>query len=92
LQWYSGGPLSIKLGNELAAKGVNLHSVYGATEFGAPVSLFPETVLHRTGEWEYIQFDHARMNPRWIQHASDHYELQFLVWAFLSLFGQFFND
>ncbi|KAG5337586.1 putative NRPS-like protein biosynthetic cluster [Termitomyces sp. Mn162] len=51
---YAGGPLPPKLGNNLAASGVQLYPFYGGTEFGGPTCILRDKA--EVMEWEYMRF------------------------------------
>ncbi|KAJ7146532.1 putative aminoadipate reductase [Mycena epipterygia] len=74
---YGGGPLASRVGDSLFNQGVNICSMYGATEFGAP------TVLRRTrevdaGEWAWMRFSKG-VNVRWQPVGDGTFECQFLT-------------
>ncbi|KAJ7164330.1 hypothetical protein C8R46DRAFT_901456 [Mycena filopes] len=75
--WFSGGTLSEGVGNTLTRAGVTLNSVYGGTEFGAPVHIVPLARDIADGDWAYLRFD-ARVNIRWVPHGDDLFEAVFL--------------
>ncbi|KAJ7123146.1 hypothetical protein C8R44DRAFT_671002 [Mycena epipterygia] len=75
--WFSGGTLSAPVGDGLARSGVKLSSVYGATEFGAPVHTVPLAKDISDGDWSYIRFD-SRANIRWVPRGDGLYEAVFL--------------
>ncbi|RDB20740.1 Non-canonical non-ribosomal peptide synthetase FUB8 [Hypsizygus marmoreus] len=72
---YSGGPVAEKLGNSLAASGVNLRAVYGGTEFGAPT--LPR-FSRDDQDWEWMEFS-PKVNIRWVDEGDGRYECQFLT-------------
>ncbi|KAJ3525806.1 hypothetical protein NM688_g8348 [Phlebia brevispora] len=83
---FSGGPLSEKNGNKLAAAGVKFFAVYGATEFGAYTDVFdaddsqgPDAPVKTSADWAWFSFC-DRVKPRWIPQGDGSYELQFLTW------------
>ncbi|KAJ7761118.1 putative aminoadipate reductase [Mycena metata] len=76
--WFSGGTLSAPVGNELARSGIPLTSVYGGTEFGAPVHTVPLAKDVADGDWMYIRFD-SRTNIRWVAHDNGLHEAVFLA-------------
>ncbi|KAK0478796.1 putative aminoadipate reductase [Armillaria novae-zelandiae] len=76
--WYSGGTLSAKVGNKLHANGVTLSSVYGATEFGAPVHTIPLSADVKAGEWSWIRFD-SRATIQMIPHGDGLFEAHFMT-------------
>ena len=64
----------------LEDNGVNLQSVYGGTEFGAPTSIISDARRPRgVGEWEYIEFDEQKAKINWEERGANLYEPQFLV-------------
>lgn len=75
--WYSGGTLSVKVGNKLQASGVTLSSVYGATEFGAPAHTIPLAADVKAGEWSWIRFD-SRATIQMIPHGDSLFEAHFM--------------
>ncbi|KAK0201032.1 putative aminoadipate reductase [Desarmillaria ectypa] len=75
--WYSGGTLSTRVGNKLHASGINLSSVYGATEFGAPVHTIPLATDVKAGEWSWIRFD-SRATIQMIPHGDGLFEAHFM--------------
>ncbi|KZT05734.1 putative aminoadipate reductase [Laetiporus sulphureus 93-53] len=83
---FSGGPVSNASGTRLAAAGVNLYSIYGGTEFGAPVRIFdldddPHNIRDAKKktrlDWNYMQF-YEKCMPRWVPEVNGLYELQLL--------------
>ncbi|KAG7447195.1 acetyl-CoA synthetase-like protein [Guyanagaster necrorhizus] len=75
--WYSGGTLSAKVGNSLHASGVTLTSVYGATEFGAPVHTMPLAADVKAGEWSWIRFD-SQATIQMLPHGDGLFEAHFM--------------
>ncbi|KAG6861818.1 hypothetical protein C0995_011700 [Termitomyces sp. Mi166 len=73
---YAGGPLPPKLGNRLAASGVQLYPFYGGTEFGGPTRLLRDK--DEVMEWEYMRF-YPHTKVRWIPQGDDTYECQLLA-------------
>jgi hypothetical protein len=60
----------------LAAAGVNVKVVYGATEFGAPAAL--QLIPGKEKLWEWMEFS-PKTNIRWVEEGAGKYECQFLV-------------
>ncbi|KAF7965726.1 hypothetical protein HWV62_42156 [Athelia sp. TMB] len=85
---YAGGPLASKVGDALARAGVNIVSLYGATEVGCPTTL--EFASQGAGsalepaEWAYMRFSKG-VNVRWVPQGDGSFESQFLVRNFLCL-------
>ncbi|KAH9951150.1 hypothetical protein B0H21DRAFT_855734, partial [Amylocystis lapponica] len=77
---FAGGPLSKASGAALVAAGVDLYSVYGATELGI-ISVIMNIGAGRTREdWEWIAIpDECR--TRWVSQGDGTSELQFLTCA-----------
>ncbi|KAG1835909.1 putative aminoadipate reductase [Suillus subalutaceus] len=75
---YGGGPLSEKKGEFLAAAGIPLAQLYGATECG-PVSILPprDSVVNGNPYWQWVEFSDT-VNIRWAPHDLDLYECQVL--------------
>ncbi|KAJ7146585.1 putative aminoadipate reductase [Mycena epipterygia] len=75
---YGGGPLASRVGDSLFNQGVNICTMYGGTEFGAP------TVPRRTreevdaGEWAWMRFS-SSANVRWQPVGDGTFECQFLT-------------
>ncbi|KAJ7193227.1 putative aminoadipate reductase [Mycena pura] len=70
---YSGGPLATAVGDFLVSQGVNLVSLYGATEFG-----IVNTLVRRGSEWAWFKFS-SRVNVRWVPQGDGTFECQFLT-------------
>lgn len=77
---FGGGPLSHQIGDALTRAGVNIRSLYGATEFGVPTTLeLPHKKFMRTpDDWNYLSFSDLA-KPRWVHQGDGTFELQFLV-------------
>ena len=73
-QGYSGGPVSQKVGDHLAASGVNLKSIYGGTEFGAPC--LPHLERGHEEDWDFVEFS-SRAKIRWVDEGNGRCECQF---------------
>ncbi|KAF9007727.1 acetyl-CoA synthetase-like protein [Hymenopellis radicata] len=71
--WFSGGTLSTQVGNNLSQRGIKLSSIYGATEYGAPVHTVPRVRDIADGDWSYIRFD-SRAAIQWVSRGSGLYE------------------
>lgn len=76
MQRYAGGPLAEKLGDKLAAAGVNVQAVYGGTEFG-PLTM-PRLHRGQEADWEWLEFS-DRPKLRWVAQGDGTYECQALV-------------
>ncbi|TCD64925.1 putative NRPS-like protein biosynthetic cluster [Steccherinum ochraceum] len=84
---FAGGPLSDANGDKLVASGVNLCSIYGATEFGAPTMIFdtddtqgPDSDVKTSADWAWLQLSNT-VNTRWVPQGDGTYELQTLTCA-----------
>jgi hypothetical protein len=67
----------VKIGDALCAAGVVIGSIYGGTEFGAPV-LLPDKKDIADGDWLWMRFaDNVKI--RWAPQGDDTYECQVLV-------------
>ncbi|EPQ57831.1 acetyl-CoA synthetase-like protein [Gloeophyllum trabeum ATCC 11539] len=83
---FAGGPLSVKAGNALVARGVKLNTTYGGTEFGAPSHMFdiipenkaPGLIYKEPKEWSWTRLS-ARVKSRWIDQGDGTYELHMLT-------------
>ncbi|KAH0581464.1 hypothetical protein H2248_012544 [Termitomyces sp. 'cryptogamus'] len=73
---YAGGPLPPKLGNNLAASGVQLYPFYGGTEFGGPTCILRDKA--EVMEWEYMRF-YPHTKVRWVPQGDDTFECQLLA-------------
>ncbi|KAF8909567.1 hypothetical protein CPB85DRAFT_1435595 [Mucidula mucida] len=71
--WFSGATLSTQVGNNLCQHGINLSSIYGATEYGGPVHTVPRVRDIADGDWSYIRFD-SRAAIQWVPRGSGLYE------------------
>ncbi|KAF7430338.1 hypothetical protein PC9H_006043 [Pleurotus ostreatus] len=71
---WSGGSPPQKVGDALAAAGVACRSLYGSTEFGAPLRWLYRDDLN---DWEYMQFPESD-HFRWIPQGARRYELHIL--------------
>ncbi|KZP21519.1 acetyl-CoA synthetase-like protein [Athelia psychrophila] len=74
---YGGGPLARKVGDALAADGVPITCVYGATEFGCPTTLFAGAEDRGPEDWSYMRFD-EKAHVRWVRQADGTFESHFL--------------
>ncbi|KAG6808600.1 hypothetical protein H0H93_016710, partial [Arthromyces matolae] len=72
---YAGGPLPPKLGNRLAASGVQLYPFYGGTEFGGPTQVLRDR--KEVMEWEYMKF-FPHISVRWDPQNDGTFECQLL--------------
>ena len=86
-QTYAGGPLSDVNGDKLAASGVLLTPVYGATEVGAITRSFDmddsqgfDANVKTSRDWAWFQLSRST-KPRWVPEGDGTFELQFLVCA-----------
>ena len=87
---YGGGPLATKVGDALARSGINIISLYGATEFGCPTTLeltspqnsADDRSASESLEWAYMRFSKG-VNVRWVPQGDGTFESQFLVRSFL---------
>ncbi|KAL4260482.1 Adenylate-forming Reductase [Pleurotus pulmonarius] len=71
---WSGGSPPKKVGDALVAAGVACRSLYGSTEFGAPLRWLYRDNLD---DWEYMQFPQSD-HFRWIPQGAGRYELHIL--------------
>ena len=83
LEVFGGGPLSTETGDKLVHVGVKLVVAYGGTEFGAPMTVYPEgksddAPIEPNEDWSWMRLN-ERMNPRWVAQGDGTYELQLLV-------------
>ncbi|KAF9238232.1 putative nonribosomal peptide synthetase, partial [Melanogaster broomeanus] len=74
---FGGGPLPVQVGDALCAAGVPIGSLYGGSEFGAPV-VFPDRKDIADGDWLWMRFGDS-VKVRWVPHGDDTYELQVLT-------------
>ncbi|EKM75963.1 hypothetical protein AGABI1DRAFT_116054 [Agaricus bisporus var. burnettii JB137-S8] len=72
---FAGGPLSTEVGDALVAAGVNLQSMYGASEFGIPTKLLPQR--GREKDWEWIEFCDSDSH-NFIDQNNGTYEYNFM--------------
>ncbi|EIW76887.1 acetyl-CoA synthetase-like protein [Coniophora puteana RWD-64-598 SS2] len=75
---YSGGPLSIKCGDALAAQGVRIVPLYGGTEFGGVSCCVPNPRTDAREDWVWIRIPEI-VKTRWVPQGDDTYELQILT-------------
>ncbi|KAJ7625856.1 putative aminoadipate reductase [Roridomyces roridus] len=75
---YSGGPLSERVGDKLVKEGVNLVSMYGATEFGFPGIVKRHQEEMDAREWSWLRFS-DRVHVRWVSQGDGTFECQFLT-------------
>ncbi|KAJ6545507.1 hypothetical protein B0H19DRAFT_1266933 [Mycena capillaripes] len=75
---YGGGPLATRVGDFLFSQGVNLVSMYGATEFGIPTIVTRRQAEVYAGKWAWFRFS-SRVNIRWILQGDGALEGQFLT-------------
>ncbi|KAJ7360799.1 putative aminoadipate reductase [Mycena albidolilacea] len=75
---YAGGPLAPRVGDSLFSQGINIVSVYGGTEFGAPTIVKRRQTEADTGEWAWFRFS-SRTNIRWERQGDGTLECQFLT-------------
>ncbi|KAF7973245.1 hypothetical protein HWV62_15753 [Athelia sp. TMB] len=86
---YAGGPLATKVGDTLARAGINIISMYGATEFGctttlelpSPQSSAGDRSASEPSEWAYMRFSKG-VNVRWVPQGDGTFESQFLTTEF----------
>jgi hypothetical protein len=76
-QGFSGGPLSVKVGDALVHAGVNIRPVYGGTEFGPTTPLIGQKEGN-VEDWSWMQFS-DRVKVRWVPQGGGHFECQYLV-------------
>lgn len=82
LQNFGGGPLPVKVGEQLWAAGVQIASGYGGTEFGVPVGGANKQDI-ADGDWMWLRFPDD-LTIRWATQGDDTYELQILVRDFFT--------
>ncbi|KAJ7077669.1 putative aminoadipate reductase, partial [Mycena belliarum] len=75
IQAFGGGCLPQRLGNALAAAGLKIQAVYGATEFGSITSMLP--YKEDVNEWEWFRFS-SKVKLRWMPQGDGTYECQVL--------------
>jgi len=68
-QGFSGGPLSVKVGDALVHAGVNIRPVYGGTEFGPTTPLIGQKEGNAE-DWSWMQFS-DRVKVRWVPQRVD---------------------
>ncbi|KZP19768.1 NAD(P)-binding protein [Athelia psychrophila] len=77
-QTYGGGPLAMKIGDQLVKAGVKLYNAYGSTEVGSPTASFYENRDRSPEDWSYIRFSEL-VNVRFVpQPDGITYESEFL--------------
>ncbi|KAL1743867.1 hypothetical protein HDZ31DRAFT_39949 [Schizophyllum fasciatum] len=74
---FAGGPLSDATGDKLAAAGVKLRSIYGATEFGVTSHVKP-THDEDWKEWRWVELD-ANARLAWEKQSDGTQELLVLA-------------
>ncbi|KAG9309638.1 putative aminoadipate reductase [Chiua virens] len=74
---YGGGPLPVKVGQQLWAAGVPLCVGYGGTEFGPIVGEADKEDI-TNGDWMWMRFQHEPA-IRWAPLGDETYELQILM-------------
>ncbi|KAF7783293.1 hypothetical protein Agabi119p4_2669 [Agaricus bisporus var. burnettii] len=72
---FAGGPLSTEVGDALVAGGVNLQSIYGASEFGISTKFFPQR--GREKDWEWHEFCDSGSHE-FIDQGNGTYEYHFM--------------
>ncbi|KAF7783265.1 hypothetical protein Agabi119p4_2641 [Agaricus bisporus var. burnettii] len=72
---FAGGPLATEIGDALVAAGVNLQSMYGATEFGNPMKFSPQR--GREKDWEWYEFCDLGSHE-FIDQGNGTYEYHFM--------------
>ncbi|KAF7341009.1 Acetyl-CoA synthetase-like protein [Mycena sanguinolenta] len=75
---FAGGPLASHVGDALFSQGVNILSIYGATEFGLPTFAKRRQAEVDAGEWAWFRFNN-RVNVRWEPQGDGTFECQFLT-------------
>ena len=85
MQCYAGGPLSERNGDKLAAAGVKLYGVYGATETGSLTCILDAeecaedgAEVKTTADWAWMTF-FENVKVRWAPEGDGTYELHVLV-------------
>ena len=72
---FAGGPLSKTTGDKFISAGVNIQSVYGATETAGCCN---KMALQPHKDWEWISFA-SHVDIRWDPQGDGSFELQILV-------------
>ena len=92
---YGGGPVSALVNRKLLeyGRGVRMFSLYGATEFGAPMKApWARSATQALGrpdsEWEYCQVSDAA-TVRWEDQGDGTFELVVLVSPRLVLWNEY---
>lgn len=70
------------VGDKLVEHGVHISSIYGGTEFGAPVHSIARKEDVTDGDWAHNRFD-SRVAVEWISHGDGLFEPCFLVRSFI---------
>lgn len=78
IETFGGGPIAKKHAKTLFAAGVNISSVYGATEFGAVTVLGGPFRDRIPDESQWLKFS-PRVNIRWVEQGLGKYECQIMV-------------
>lgn len=71
----------MKIGDALVHAGVQIHNIYGGTEFGSTTTLLgdaEERKGRKPEDWSWMRFS-KRVNVRWIPQSDGSFECQFLV-------------
>ena len=74
---FGGGPLPVKVGNQLWAAGIQLASGYGGTEFGIIVPT-PHRKDIGDGAWMWMHF-REEQKVKWVPQGDETFELHILV-------------
>ncbi|KAF8876660.1 hypothetical protein BD779DRAFT_1613269 [Infundibulicybe gibba] len=73
---YAGGPLSKTVGDILVGAGVNLKTIYGATESWGPNKITLER--RQEVDWDWVEFS-SKAKIRWAEQGDGTYECQLLT-------------
>ncbi|KAH9946609.1 hypothetical protein B0H21DRAFT_693457 [Amylocystis lapponica] len=83
---FAGGPLSKASGAKLAAAGVSIYSIYGATELGILSVIMDigedatDGAMRTRTDWDWISFP-SECNTRWVPQGDGTSELHLLTCA-----------
>ncbi|KAG0695028.1 hypothetical protein DFH29DRAFT_957159 [Suillus ampliporus] len=75
---FAGGAISPSIGQALVDAGIHLSPIYGGTEFGAPLDMFPRKGTEHTWDWEWMRAIPG-VKPRWIPQGDGTYECHLLT-------------
>jgi hypothetical protein len=81
LKSYGAGPLAAGIGDSLAKAGVRIRSLYGTTETGVVIDVFPKQAS--PDEWCWFSI-WDQLDVRWEAQGDGTYEAVFLVSSFRS--------